>query len=361
MAIDSKSGCMAIPATMNAMVPRRGSRPALLPLLAALSALPACAPPARSDVPPPLVVSDRGGALRIFELGERGATARLVGSARADDRSYADTMPVRLPDGRIAFVSDRGGHRSIYLTSSGSAAASPLLPPTAPTGDDSDPAPLGAGGIVFARATTPADAAPAGTGADAGGADARDLWSVALDGSGARALTHDAADDGEPCALPDGRTIVFVSLRLGGAPRLFRLDAAAPDPEATAAPLFTETAGAAAAGDADDAPACLPDGAVLFARRSGARPPQIVHDAPGTGGAGARQVTDAGILPAGASEPVLMPDGTLLLTAGPGKGPDGRPRFALYRIAEGGYNLVRLTREQAGYNDFARLLDTSRR
>jgi hypothetical protein len=56
-----------------------------------------------------------------------------------------------------------------------------------------------------------------------------------------------------------------------------------------------------------------------------------------------------------------MPDGTQLLTAGPGKGSDGRPRFALYRIAEGGYNLVRLTREQAGYNDYARLLDTSRR
>ena len=336
---------------MNAMVPRRGSRPALLPLLAALSALPACAPPARPVVPPALVVSDRGGALRIFELAERGATARLVGSARADDRSYADTMPVRLPDGRIAFVSDRGGRRSIYLTSSGSATASPLFPPGAPGGDDSDPAPLGADRIVFARATAPAAA--------------RDLWSAALDGSGARALTRHAADDGEPCALPDGRTIVFVSLRLG-ASRLFRLDAAAPDPEATVAPLLAETAGAGTAGagtagDLDDGPACLPDGGLLFARRSGGRPPPIVHDAAGAGGAGARQVTDAGILPAGASEPVFMPDGTLLLTAGPGKGPDGRPRFALYRIAEGGYNLVRLTREQAGYNDFARLLDTSRR
>jgi hypothetical protein len=99
----------------------------------------------------------------------------------------------------------------------------------------------------------------------------------------------------------------------------------------------------------------------LFARRSGGRPPQIVHGDPGAPGAGARQVTDAVVLPAGASEPVSMPDGTVLLTAGPGKGPDGRPRFALYRIAEGGYNLVRLTREQAAYNDFARLLDTSRR
>jgi hypothetical protein len=340
MAIDSKSGCMVIPATMNAMIPRRGSRPALLPLLAALAALPACAPPARPAVPPPLVVSDRGGAMRVFELGERGATARLVGSARADDPSYADTLPVRLPDGRIAFVSDRGGHRSIYLTSSGSAAASPLLRSAAPPGDDSDPAPLGADRIVFARAA----AAPA-----------RDLWSVALDGSGARALTRHAADDGAPCALPDGRTVVFVSVRLGS-PRLFRLDAAAPDPEATVAPLFE-----GAPGDADGAPACLPDGTVLFARRSGPRPPQIFHYAPGTAGAVARQVTDPTILPAGASEPVIMPDGTLLLTAGPGKGSDGRPRFALYRIAEGGYNLVRLTREQAGYNDYARLLDTSRR
>jgi hypothetical protein len=125
---------------------------------------------------------------------------------------------------------------------------------------------------------------------------------------------------------------------------------------ATVAPLFEESGD-----DADGAPACLPDGSVLFARRVGARAPQIFHVAAGAGGAGARQVTDAAILPAGASEPVFMPDGTLLLTAGPGKAPDGRPRFALYRIAEGGYNLVRLTREQAGYNDYARLLDTSRR
>jgi hypothetical protein len=283
--------------------------------------------------------------MRIFELGERGATAQLVGSARADDRSYADTLPVRLPDGRIAFVSDRGGRRSIYLTSSGSAAASPLLPPGASPGDDSDPAPLGADRLVFARAATTAGAAPA----------VRDLWSVALDGTGLRVLTHHAADDGEPCALADGRTIVFASLRRG-TPRLFRLDAAASDPEASVAPLFEETRD-----DADDAPACLPDGSVLFARRVGARAPQIFHVAPGAGDAGARQVTDATILPAGASEPVFMPDGTLLLTAGPGKAPDGRPRFALYRIAEGGYNLVRLTREQAGYNDYARLLDTSRR
>ena len=346
---------------MNAMVARRGSRPALLPLLAALSALPACAPPARPVVPPALVVSDRGGALRIFELAERFAVARLVGSARADDRSYADTMPVRLPDGRIAFVSDRGGHRSIYLTSSGSTTASPLFPPGATTGDDSDPAPLGADRIVFARATAPDAAGGAGAAADTGRGAPRDLWIAALDGSGARVLTRHAADDGEPCALPDGRTIVFASLRLGGAARLFRLDAAAPDPETTVAPLFAPAPGAESAEDVDDAPACLPDGALLFARRSGGRPPQIFHDAPGAGGAGARQVTDAGILPAGASEPVFVPDGTLLLTAGPGKGPDGRPRFALYRIAEGGYNLVRLTREQAGYDDFARLLDTSRR
>src|SRR5882672_770814 len=142
IAIDSKSGCMVNPATMNAMVPHRRSRRILLPLLAVWSALSACAPPARPSIPPPLVVSDRGGAMRIFELGERGAVARLVGSARADDRSYADTLPVRLPDGRIAFVSDRGGHRSIYLTSSGSAAATPLLLPAAPPDDDSDPAPL---------------------------------------------------------------------------------------------------------------------------------------------------------------------------------------------------------------------------
>ncbi|HYV85062.1 MAG TPA: hypothetical protein VFB49_04040 [Patescibacteria group bacterium] len=339
---------MVIPATMNGMVPRRSASSALLPLLTALLS---CAPPSGTAVTPPLVVSDRGGAIRIFELAERGTTARLVGSPRADDRSYADMLPVRLLDGRIAFVSDRGGRRSIYLTSSGSVTASPLLPPSVPGGDDSDPAPLGPDRIVFARGSTPGDAAAAGNAAS----PARDLWSVALDGTGSHALTRDPADDGAPCALPDGRTIVFVSVRRGS-PQLFRLDAAAPDPESTVAPLFEQTPG-----DADTAPACLPDGTLLFARRAGARPPQIFHFAPDAGGAGARQVTDAGILPAGASEPVFLTDGTLLLTAGPGKGPDGRPRFAVYRIAEGGYNLVRLTRDQAGYNDLARLLDTSLR
>jgi hypothetical protein len=327
---------MMIPVTMRAM------RPRLVPLLGLLAVLAACQGP-RSAAPAgrPLVVSERGGAVRVFELDADAGTARLVGSPRADDTSYADAMPVRLADSRIAFVSDRGGRAAIWLASADRASVQPLAAAPAPGEADSDPAPLGAGRIVFARATA---------------ATPRDLFVAALDGSGLKPLTHHPADDGAPCAMPDGRTVVFVSLR-DGSPRLFTLDAGAPDPESTVTPLLP---GPAAPGGADTAPACLADGTVLFARRTAPRPAQVFLYAAAADGPRLRQITDVTVLPSGAGEPVSLPDRTVLLTAGPFAGTDGRPRFAVYKISEGGYNLVRLTRERAGYSDWTRRLAPER-
>jgi hypothetical protein len=342
---------------MGAMIPQPRRRLVTAALLAGV----ACsggAGPARAL--PPLVVSDRGGALRIYEIDRDLGVATLVGSARADETAYRDTMPARLPDGRVVFVSGRGGRPALHVTGPGSTAAAIAIPlaasPAADAPADSDPAPVGPGRLVFARAAT--DGAP------------RDLHMAAVDGSGLRALTRHPADDGAPCALPDGRTIVFVSAR-DGAPRLYRLDGDAPDPETTVMPLLADgTAGGAwpaapsgvGAGFADGAPACLADGSIVFARAVGGLPAQLF--ALGLGGArpAPRQITDAAILPSGAGEPVGLDDGTILLTAGPSSGgPNGRgPRYGVYRISRGGYNLARVTRDGAGYDDLTRGLSLHR-
>jgi hypothetical protein len=334
---------------MMMSVTMRAMRSRLVSLLGLLAVLAACQGP-RPAAPAgrPLVVSERGGAVRVFEIDAGAGTARLVGSPRADDTSYADAMPVRLADNRIAFISDRAGRAAIWLASADLATVHPFAAVPAPGEADSDPAPLDAGRIVFARATAPdSSAAPA---------TPRDLFVAALDGSGLRPLTHHPADDGAPCAMPDGRAIIFVSLR-DGAPRLYRLDAGAPDPEATVTPLLP---GPAAPGEADTAPACLADGTVLFARRTAPRPAQVFVYSAVADGPRLRQVTDATVLPSGAGEPVSLPDRTVLLTAGPFAGTDGRSRFAVYTISEGGYNLVRLTRDRAGYSDWTRRLAPER-
>lgn len=293
-----------------------------------------------------LLVSNRGGAWRVYETGRDGGGARLVGSPRAGDASYADGQPARLPDGGTVFVSDRGGRPSLWVCDRGSAEARPLFSGAAAgaggagTGSetDSDPSPGGAGRILFAR--TP-------------GADGRDLYLVQRDGSGLRRLTTDPADDRAPCLMPDGRSVVFVSARRGRA-ELFLLDASAADPETTVAPLLPAENAAT-----DDAPACLADGSVLFARSAPGAPSQVFQVRFGDRGPAARQITDAATLPYGAGEPVPLPDGTILLTAGPGPA-NGGPRYAVYGISGGGYNLARVTRERAGYEDLTRRLHPQR-
>ncbi|HET8948063.1 MAG TPA: hypothetical protein VFQ07_13890, partial [Candidatus Polarisedimenticolia bacterium] len=126
-----------------------------------------------------LVVSNRGGAWRVYELqAERGA--RLVGSPRADDSSYEDRQPARLPDGTIVFTSTRGGHDAMYLADRGATSARPLFsaPEESRAFADSDPAPCGTDRIVFARAAAAATAGGPGAPAagEATGAADRDLY-----------------------------------------------------------------------------------------------------------------------------------------------------------------------------------------
>ncbi len=292
------------------------------------------------SAPADLVVSNRGGAWRVYELAAEGG-ARLVGSPRADGPAYEDRQPARLPDGTIVFTSNRSGPDALYLAATGAATARPLFSAPEETGGgaDSDPAACGADRIVFARA---AAAAPG-----AGDGD-RDLYLAARDGRGVQRLTRDPADDGAPCALPDGRTIVFASVRQGTR-RLYRLDSAAADPEATVALLLPPVDAA------DDAPACLADGSILFARTLPGAASQIFLVRFGEHGPVTRQITEAATLPYGAGEPVSAAAGSLLLTAGPGPAKGG-PRYAVYGISGGGYNLARVTRERAGYEDWTRRL-----
>lgn len=301
-----------------------------------------------------LLVSDRGGALRIYEIAPADASARLIGSADASDTTYGDTMPARIPDGRIVFVSDREGRPDIYLASADGRTASRLTRDAAGFGRGairSDPAPLGRDRIVFAS-----------TEAGAPAASARDLYVIRVDGSGLRRLTRHPGDDGAPTSPPDGRSVVFVSDRSGSKRLEMIPDVDAADPEATlidlsraAPPSLTD----ARRPFADGAPAFLPDGSLVFTRAFADGPPQLfLMGAAGTR-LGLRQITESPILPYGADDPVTLGTDSILFTTcltaeKPGGGTAERCR--VYRIAAGGFNLAKVSREQAHYSDFSRRL-----
>jgi Tol biopolymer transport system component len=59
---------------------------------------------------------------------------------------------------------------------------------------------------------------------------ARDIYRTRPDGSGAERLTSDPADDYDPAYSPDGRSLLFVSTRDGGTPRLYLMGADGRDP-----------------------------------------------------------------------------------------------------------------------------------
>jgi len=323
-------------------------------LLLLLLVLPACAggPAAPAREAPILMVSDRGGALRIYEEAEGGG-ARLVGSRNAADPGYSDTMPARLPDGRVVFVSDRDGNPEIYVAAAdGGATRLTSDPPDRPAAD-SAPAPLGRDRIVFARSEP---GAPRGA--------PRDLYALKLDGTGATRLTHHPADEAAPSASGDGRSIVFVSNR-SGADRIYLIsDIDAPDPEAGAVCLSDldprRPSGTAEGGEpSDGAPAFLPDGSIVFRRAPAGGLPHLYIMGRNGARAGLRQITDSNTLPFGASEPVILDAGTILFDTGPvyDRGQRGGPvRYAVYRIALGGFNLTRVTREHATYRDYTRHL-----
>ncbi len=317
-------------------------------LLLLLLALPACAggpaPPARPS--PILVVSDRGGALRIYEESERGG-ARLVGSRDASDPGHRDVMPARLADRRVVFVSDRDGHPAIYLAEAdGGATRLTTDPPDGPLAD-SGPAPLGRDRIVFARAESGAP---------------RDLYIMRLDGSGVTRLTRDPADESAPSGSADGRAIAFVSNR-SGADRIYLIsDLDAPDPGATAVCLSDVEpvrASGPGAGSSDGAPAFLPDGSIVFQRTPVGDVPHLFVMGGGGARSGLRQITDSRTLPFGAAEPVALDTGRILFDTGPAYGRAGRGapvRDAVYWIALGGFNLTRMTRDRAPYSDYTRHL-----
>lgn len=318
---------------------------------------PACGgrPEAIREGPPALLVSDRNGALRIYEKGGE-AGARLVGRRGMGDRSTRDSMPARLPDGRVAFVSDRDGNPAIYVAGpDGEASRLTVQTPGLPA-LDSCPAPLGRDRIVFAR-TGGETSAPHGP---------RDLYALRLDGSGETTrLTRHPADDWAPSASADGRSVVFVSDRTGTARVHLIPDVDAADPEASVICLsdFELPRSSPVPGgppSADGAPAFLPDGSIVFSRAPFGGVPHLY--VMGRHGArnGLRQITDSLTLPFGAAEPVVLDERTLLFTTGPivdRERPRGPARFAVYRIALGGFNLTRVTRAQAPYADFARHLD----
>ena len=317
-----------------------------------LLVLSACAGPARApSAQPILLVSDRGGALRIYEEIEAGVV-RPVG-ARDGGGAHADTMPARLPDGGIAFVSDRDGNPEIYLATAGGSVRRLTTDPPASPSDDSAPAPLGDGRIVFAR-TDPG--APRGA--------PRDLYTLRLDGGDLRRLTRHPGDDSEPWGSADGRSVVFVSDRAGDSRIYVIPDADAADAEAGALCLSGPGPSGSAppagtGGTADHGPVFLADGSIVFSRRPAGGVPQLYVMGRAGAGAGLRQVTDALTLPFGAAEPVVPGDGTILFVTGPtgdGGMRGAAGRYIVYRIALGGFNLTRLTSRRAPYSDFTRRL-----
>lgn len=325
-----------------------------LALLLATLLPPACGgrPEAIPESLPVLLVSDRSGALRIYEDGGDGG-ARLLARGGTEDRSTRDSMPARLPDGRIAFVSDRDGSPGIYLAAQDGGVKRLTVDPPERPAVDSGPAPLGRDRIVFARGA-PDPAMPPGP---------RDLYALRLDGSGETRLTRDPSDDRAPSASADGRSVVFVSDRTGTARIHLIPDVDAADPDASAVCLSDFELPRSSPGgrpSADGAPAFLPDGSIVFSRTPSEGVPHLYVMGRQGARAGLRQITDSVTLPYGASEPVVLDERTLLFTTGPiadKERPLGPARFVVYRIALGGFNLTRVTRNQAPYADFARHLD----
>lgn len=110
----------------------------------------------------------------------------------------ADTYrPAWSPDGtRIAATSARDGTTRIWVMNADGANAHPITTP--PNGADTAPAWSPTGDRIAFRSTR-----------DGSG----EIYTVAPDGTGLRRVTNDTYDDRYPTWTPDGRTLIYASIR----------------------------------------------------------------------------------------------------------------------------------------------------
>lgn len=178
--------------------------------------------------------------------------------------------------------------------------------------------------------------------------DDYDIFSVKIDGQGMQRLTATAGYDAEATISPDGKTIVWTSLRDGD------LDVYAMNLDGTNVRRLTDTVGY------DGGPFFSPDSKRIVYRAQHPKTPEDIDQykallgqglvEPGqleifvmnADGSNKRQITDNG---ASNFSPFFHPDGTRIMFSSntETRNEKGRPSFHLYMIGDDGARLERVT------------------
>ncbi len=178
--------------------------------------------------------------------------------------------------------------------------------------------------------------------------DDYDIFSVKLDGQGMQRLTATAGYDAEATISPDGKTIVWTSVRDGD------LNIYAMNLDGTNVRRLTDTVGY------DGGPFFSPDSKRIVYRAQHPKTPEDIDQykallaqglvEPGqleifvmnADGSNKRQITDNG---ASNFSPFFHPDGTRIIFSSNAetRGEEGRPSFHLYMIGDDGARLERVT------------------